>query len=78
MNTFSNSVTKVQEPARIKQDGKPVSQPKRGCKGCQEKGVSDTRVHCFLCGGSNHIARHCQLKYKNQGNHKGLLPRDRE
>ena len=76
MTTLRDSVTKVQEPAHIKQDGKPAGQPKRGCKECQEKGVSDTCAHCFLSGGSNHIARHCQLKYKNQGNRKGLPPRD--
>ena len=50
----------------------------RGCAECQEKHLGDTCDHCFLCGGSNHLARHCKLKYQNQGNRKGLPLRDRK
>ena len=79
MKVLRGAVTKVQELANGQQDTtKQASQRKRGCEECQAKEMSDTCRHCFLCGGSNHMARHCNLRYKNQGNSKGLPPRDRE
>lgn len=51
-----------------------------GCSDCKGKGVGKECPHCFYCGGLNHIARHCQLKGKNNqmGNGQRLPPRDRE
>lgn len=81
MKTLRGAITKVQETASEKQrevPRNPTHQPtRRGCAECQEKGISDTCHHCFHCGGSNHFARHYQMT-KNQGNCRGLPPRDRE
>ena len=79
MKTLRGEVTKAHESTNDARANKPKSSggSKRGCADCQEKGLCDTCDHCFLCGGSNHLARHCKLKYKNQGNRKGLPPRDR-
>lgn len=49
-------------------------QKKAQCDSCKQSGeqVCD---HCFKCGSSEHFARGCK---KNQGNGKGLRPRDRK
>ena len=80
MKTLRETVSKVQEPAsgRESKVQVPSDQVKRGCQKCQEKGITNACDHCFICGGSNHIARYCRMRYKNQGNRKGLPPRDRE
>ena len=79
MKTLREEVIKAHKSTNDARANKPKSSggSKRGCADCQEKDLCDTCEHCFLCGGSNHLARHCKLKYKNQGNRKGLLPRDR-
>ena len=80
MKTLRETVSKGPGPAGEKESGTRLSpsQSKRGCQKCQERGMGNACDHCFICGGSNHIARYCRLKYQNKGNHKGLLPRDRE
>ena len=79
MKFLRNAVTKVPEPGDEMRNNvaTKASRPKRGCRECDEKGLSDMCSHCFLCGGANHIARYCNMKFGNQGNHKGLPPRDR-
>ena len=78
MKTLRETVSKVKEPGSTKEGDmhRPSTQMKRGCQKCQEKGTTNASDHCFICGGSNYIARYCRMKYKNQGNRKP--PRDRE
>ena len=50
-----------------------------GCQECRRKKEGDRCPHCYLCGGSNHIARYCQTKFRRYpGNAARLPPRDRE
>jgi len=50
-----------------------------GCQECRRKKEGDRCPHCYLCGDPNHIARHCQAKYRGHpGNAPRLPPRDRK
>lgn len=46
MNTLRDSVAGIQEPANRRQNS-ATGQPKRGCKGCQEKGMFDSCTRWF-------------------------------
>lgn len=50
----------------------------KGCDTCQAKGEGEGCSHCYICGGENHLARHCKMKAKKQGNANRLPPRDRK
>ena len=80
IKTLRETVSKVREPTNGNEGGNQTTRDRtrRGCQKCQGEGMSNTCNHCFICGGSNHIARYCRLKYRNQGNQRGLPPRDRE
>ena len=80
MKTLRETVAKVKEPGSTRDSERhvPSFPKKRGCQKCEEKSMTNSCDHCFICGGSNHIARYCRMKYKNQGNRRGVLPRDRE
>ena len=51
---------------------------RRGCNYCQQQGSGDNCNHCFICGSSEHFARGCRQRRRNNqsGNDQGLLPRD--
>ncbi len=80
IKTLRETVSKVREPTNGNEGGNQTTddRTRRGCQKCQGEGMSNTCNHCFICGGSNHIARYCRLKHRNQENRRGLPPRDRE
>ena len=59
-------------------DGSQARGRPKGCGECVEKGVGDECNHCYVCGGQNHLARHCRLNPKKQGNAGRLPQRDRK
>lgn len=60
-------------------NGTSVGANTRGCQDCRRKREGDQCQHCYLCGGSNHIARYCHARYRSHpGNGHRLPPRDRE
>ena len=80
MKTLRETVAKVKKPGSTRDSERhvPSFPKKRGCQKCEEKSMTNSCDHCFICGGSNHTARYCRMKHKNQGNRRGVLPRDRE
>jgi hypothetical protein len=74
MKFLRDAVTKVQPEPEDEMRNKvatKASRPKRGCRECDEKDLSDMCCHCFLCGRANHIARYCNMKFRNHGTTKG-------
>lgn len=69
METFRKN-----EPGR----GSQYQRKPKGCEKCREKELGHECNHCYVCGGQNHMARHCQLKYKKEGNGTRLPSRDRK
>ena len=50
-----------------------------GCQECRRKKEGDRCLHCYLCGGLNHIARYSQTRLRSYpGNAARLPPWDRE
>ena len=58
MKTLRETVAKVKEPGSARDSERHVpSFPKKcGCQKCEEKSMANSCDHCFICGGSNHIA----------------------
>jgi hypothetical protein len=59
MKTLQETVSKGHKRESREESGMyvPLSQSKRGCQKCQDVGMPNACDHCFICGGSNHIAR---------------------
>ena len=45
-----------------------------GCQECRRKGEGDRCLHCYLCGGLNHISRYCQTRLKLSGKRSQATP----
>ena len=52
-------------------------EPSRACSECNEKGLSQSCIHCYYCGGENHFARDCLKRQRDQGNGRGLRRGDK-
>ena len=76
MKFLRDAVTKVPEPGDEMRNNvaTKASRPKRGCRECDETGLSDMCSRCFLCGGANHIARYCNMKFRNKGKPQRAAP----
>ena len=45
-----------------------------GCQECRRKKEGDQCLHCYLCGGLNHIARYCQTRFRSYPGNAARLP----